>query len=292
MEQQRTKEWFEKRKGRVTGSNIGAILGINKSKSPENVMREMVRAYHDAPKEFEGNILTEYGVENEPCALEAFKLLNPSLTVEETGFHISDERNWIGASPDGLIDSNAVLEIKCPFGKRNRNDFLPLKEQPSYYAQVQFEMYCTKRNFAYFFQWSKEGYAQEIVKIDMNWINKAIPKLEKFYERFMIEISNTDHLIDKKQVTEIGDDDEHAKETAETYKSAYEQLKYYKGIVDESKKELIAIAKGNKSKICGLTVYPTMRKATVNYKAVVEKLLPDVDLSEYMSEPTESWSVR
>ena len=41
MEQQRTEEWFKKRANRVTGSNVGAILGMSPFMKPEDVMRNM-----------------------------------------------------------------------------------------------------------------------------------------------------------------------------------------------------------------------------------------------------------
>ena len=44
---QRSTEWHEQRKGRVTGSVAGAILGLNPFMSPEQALRRMVRDYHN-----------------------------------------------------------------------------------------------------------------------------------------------------------------------------------------------------------------------------------------------------
>ena len=74
MEQQRTEEWFEKRKGRITGSNVGAILGRSPFMKRKDVMRNMVREYHGYPSEFTGNIATNYGTHNEPIALADYEL--------------------------------------------------------------------------------------------------------------------------------------------------------------------------------------------------------------------------
>ena len=42
-----------------------------------------------------------------------------AFKVQETGFHISSNRPYFGASPDGLVSceccGNGCLEIKCPF---------------------------------------------------------------------------------------------------------------------------------------------------------------------------------
>ena len=46
--------------------------------------------------------------------------LHSNIVVRKTGFHVSAEQPFLGASPDGLIDCAAVcgegvLEVKCPF---------------------------------------------------------------------------------------------------------------------------------------------------------------------------------
>ena len=55
--EQRSPEWFAQRKGRVTGSVAGAILGLNAHQSPDAILRRMVREYHGLESEFTGNIV-------------------------------------------------------------------------------------------------------------------------------------------------------------------------------------------------------------------------------------------
>ena len=66
--QQQSPEWFQARKGRVTGSMVGAILDIAPYMTRDQALRSMVRAYHGAPSEFTGNVATEYGNKNEEGA--------------------------------------------------------------------------------------------------------------------------------------------------------------------------------------------------------------------------------
>ena len=66
MEKQRSKEWFAKRIGRVTGSNVGAILGLNPYKTADDVLREMVRAYHGAVSPRQGSPKKEEAPAPEP----------------------------------------------------------------------------------------------------------------------------------------------------------------------------------------------------------------------------------
>ena len=62
--EQRTPEWFEQRKGRITGSRVGAILGMSPWQKPADVLRAMVREYHGASTEFTGNPATDHGNNN------------------------------------------------------------------------------------------------------------------------------------------------------------------------------------------------------------------------------------
>ena len=59
--EQRSEEWFDARKDKITASNVGAILGLSPYKKPDDVMREMVRAHFGAEREFTGNAATQWG---------------------------------------------------------------------------------------------------------------------------------------------------------------------------------------------------------------------------------------
>ena len=59
--EQRTPEWYEARKGRITASSVGAILGLSPHAKPDDVMRRMIREYQGLEPEFTGNTATEYG---------------------------------------------------------------------------------------------------------------------------------------------------------------------------------------------------------------------------------------
>lgn len=60
--EQRSKQWHEQRKLRITGSRVGAILGLSPWQKPADVMRAMVREYHGAESEFKGGPHIDHGV--------------------------------------------------------------------------------------------------------------------------------------------------------------------------------------------------------------------------------------
>ena len=140
--EQRSEEWFAARKGRVTASMVGAILGVSPNLSRAGAMRRMVRDAHGAEPEFTGNIATQYGENNEAGAIAEYQM-ETGRTVNPVGFVTRED--WAGCSPDGLIGDDGGLEVKCPFGKRKEGDLKPLDDQPHYYAQVQFSLWVTGR---------------------------------------------------------------------------------------------------------------------------------------------------
>jgi hypothetical protein len=149
--------------------------------STEQALRRMVRDYHNVESEFTGNIATEYGSLNEPIAQLDYTNKTGNA-VHECGFFVHPEHDWLGASPDGLIESDngelMVLEIKCPFSKRNDliPEFKSIYHQKHYYAQLQLEMACTGTRKAHFYQWNKYVDSVEMVTFfDNSWFNDALP---------------------------------------------------------------------------------------------------------------------
>ena len=140
--EQRSPEWFAARRSRITGSMVGAILGLDPNCTRDEAMRRMVRAHQGLPSEFVGNIATQWGQSHEQEALEAFQY-SESAWVAPATFVVDPARPWLGASPDGFVDEDATVEIKCPFGLRDQAPpvtFKTIQDQPHYHAQMQIQM--------------------------------------------------------------------------------------------------------------------------------------------------------
>lgn len=285
MIEQRSKEWFEQRKGRITGSAIGAILGVSPFTKPKDVMRRMVRDANGYKSEFVGNIATDFGTTNEPVAMLDF-MLETGMSVEETGFHVHPEYEWLGASPDGFVGDDAVIEIKCPFGKRDSDEFVSIDEQMHYMAQIQYEMFCTGRKKCYFFQWSHKGTMLEVVEFKQSFIDGTLPRLKEFYDRYQEELKNPDkHLTPLVKTLD-------ACKASVRYEEALKTFNEAKSELDEAKQELIKLADGNKTVIGDLLVYPIEKQGSISYSKAVKELLPDADLDKYRGKPSVSWGVR
>lgn len=286
MEQLST-EWFNARKSKITGSMVGAVLGVNPWSTPEDAMRTMVRSHFGAESEFTGNIATEYGVTNEPNATKDLEMTT-GFNVEEVGFIVHVDHDWLGASPDGFINDDAVVEIKCPFGKRHDvdPDFKSALDQPHYYAQTQIEMYCSQRTKCYFYQWSPYADNLEEYELDQDWIDVNIPKLKAFHDQFLIECKSPDkHLAPLVKSVK-------ADKLATAYNTAKAHLELAKQAVETAKNDLIALADGNKCNISGLLVSPVEKKGSVSYAKAIKDLLPGADLEPYRGKSTSYWLIK
>ena len=290
--EQRTPEWFKQRKGKITGSVAGAALGVNPYMTPMQLIRRMVREYHGLESEFTGNIATEYGTLHEPLAQMEF-VTKHGYAVHEVGFYVHPDYSWLGASPDGIFENNmgeqCILEIKCPFGLRN--DLLPefksLEQQPHYYAQVQIEMACAGIKQAHFYQWNKYGDSLEIVTFNKAWFDDAIIKLLAFYNCFLSEIDNPEHLNDIVKTIES--------KQATALLSEYDQLGETIDNATQRQKEIIVelakIANNKNAIINGRKFSQITRQGAISYAKAIKDLLPNADLSKYQGKPTSYWKL-
>jgi putative phage-type endonuclease len=273
------------RTGRVTGSAAGAILGLSQYQTADDVLRRMVRDYHGAEPEFVGNVATEYGSFHESGAITDFEM-DAGLTVERNEqFFIHPEYNWLGATPDGFVSDGALIEVKCPFGKRKEGEFKPLEDQPGYYAQMQIEMACTGKMLCYFYQWASHASSAVIVTYEPEWFDRNLPALEAFYQRYLSEIDNPEHLTPRRVIIE-----NHA---AQKLLDEYDQLSDAIERATARKKdvlaELIKMSKERDAEVCGRKLTKVETKGSVSYAKALQKYAPGADLEPFRGNPSTSW---
>ena len=284
--QQGSDDWFNARVGRVTASNVGALLGLSPFRKRQDVMRSMVREWHGALSEFVGNVATEYGSMNEHLARTDYQLKTGNI-VNATGFHAYEL--WLGASPDGFIDDGrGIIEIKCPYGLRNdeKPQFKSIEEQPHYYAQVQIQMFVTGARYCDFFQWNTHDYRLDYVNYNPLYVNEILPKLKAFYDEFLEELHNPAHLKSRHDTVE----NDMTAYRVEQYLKLKSEIKASQDLADLMLKQIIEDCGENESTIGEHKLTRVTRK-TIGYKNAIAELLPDADLSAYES-TTSYWTLK
>ena len=147
---QRTEEWFAARIGKVTASRVADLMAKTKSgysTSRDNYMAQLVCENLTKTKA-DGftNAAMEWGTEQEPFARAAYEAKTGEM-VEEVGFVPHPLIEWAGASPDGLVGPDGLVEIKCPNTATMIDTLLTGKVPGKYNIQMQFQMACTGRHW-------------------------------------------------------------------------------------------------------------------------------------------------
>lgn len=179
---QRSKEWFDARKGKFTASNINRLLGkegLKKTKDSIDAFafEKAVESVYGVEEDTVISFDMQRGIDLEPLAFNRFQDLKryDFIDVKESTF-IPFE-NHAGASPDGEVSDNAILEIKCP----RRNKFFKIvangteQVDSAYIAQMQMQMLATETENAYFFNYlienSLEYWHEIVIKRDEEMID-------------------------------------------------------------------------------------------------------------------------
>lgn len=280
--EQRSPEWHKARANRITGSIAGAFLGNSPYMTPEQAIRSMVRAYHGAESEFAGGPHIDYGNANEDGAQWQFEM-ESGLTVDKCGFFPYED--CFGASPDGLIGDDIILEIKCPYSRRNGGEFKPLSDQPHYHDQIQMELLATGRAKAIFYQWSPHDTMTEYVNASQEWRDECLPILRQQYALYLSELDNPEHL----EPLRVELNTQETKRLVDEYDQLSEAIGNAKERQSEVLDALIEASKGKNALLWGKKLTKVTRAGSVSYAKAIEDIAPDADLEKYRGKPSEYW---
>ena len=166
--QQRTEEWYRARRGKLTASNLGALLGlvsyISRKAAYERIVGQEAEA--QSPTNYFLNRACEWGTVHERDGIMSYMVHTGNL-VNATGLHVHPTIPWLAGSPDGFIGSEGLIEVKCPFyPKRDGSSRVHTHVPVHYYLQMNALMEITGREWCDYVCWAPEGYAVYRVKRD------------------------------------------------------------------------------------------------------------------------------
>ena len=198
---QGSQAWFAARAGRATASRISDIIAETKSgwaASRGNYLAELVaERLTGQTADSYTNAAMQWGIDTEPEARKAYEFFR-NADVVEVGFVNHPAIEMAGASPDGLVGDDGLVEIKCPNTKGHIDTLLGngiIKK--SYYTQVQWQMACTRRDCCDFVSYDPRlphNLRLYVKRIDRH--DFIIAKMEQQVVEFLAEVQATvDELL-------------------------------------------------------------------------------------------------
>lgn len=153
MHEQGTDAWLSERAGKVTASRIADVMAKTKSgysASRETYMGDLAaEMLTGVPKQGFVNDAMRWGTETEPQARAMYEL-ETGLTVIETGFVPHPVIEGTGASPDGLVGDDGLVEIKCPNTATHIKTLRGAAIDRKYLLQMHWQMICCERDWCDF----------------------------------------------------------------------------------------------------------------------------------------------
>ena len=157
--QSQSNKWLKLRSGRITASQLHAVLHTNSSKPSQSLIKQI--CYPEAFK-FTSKA-TCWGCEHEKTAQELYvksmSSCHENFQIRDSGLVISSDYPYLGASPDGIVSCSCceigVNEIKCPYCKRD-NSINEAVEDKKFCVQSVSGKLALDRNHAYYYQMQQE----------------------------------------------------------------------------------------------------------------------------------------
>ena len=199
MMEQRTDEWYSARIGKITASRIGGINAKpQKGNALNNTLTELLsERLTGLPKDTKTNADMQWGIDCEPLARQAYGLAT-FQTVVETGLIDHPAIPMSGASPDGLVGKDGLIEIKCPTSPKHTNTLLTGQVPSEYMPQITWQLACTGRKWCDFVSYDPrqpEHLKIKIIRVnrddvDIETLESDVMRANEILEKAILELNN------------------------------------------------------------------------------------------------------
>lgn len=201
-ELQRTDEWFQARLGKVTASRISDLTAKTKSgyaATRANYMADLLcERLTGERKEGFTNAAMQWGTDMEPDARRMYEFMTDA-SVSEVGFVPHPRISAAGASPDGLIDTNGLIEIKCPNTATHIETLLGAPIDGKYVKQMQWQMACTGREWCDFVSYDPRLPERMQIHIRRVSLDRSlVADLEDEVDKFLAELAAKEKALRSK----------------------------------------------------------------------------------------------
>mgnify|MGYP003341251933 CR=1 FL=1 len=192
MSEQGTTQWFQDRWGRVTASRVADVVAKTKSgysASRDNYMAQLVcERMTGTPAESFSNAAMAWGTEQEPFARAAYEAKKDVL-VDQVGFIHHPSIDGAGASPDGMVGDDGLIEIKCPLTKTHLKWVMADKPAQEYVNQMMWQMACTGRSYVDFVSYDPR------LPVDLELFVARLERDEEYIQLITDEVIKFDNEV-------------------------------------------------------------------------------------------------
>jgi putative phage-type endonuclease len=188
-------EWHAYRCGKVTASRVADVIAKTKTgwgASRANYAAQLIaeRLTGTAADSYT-NAAMQWGTDTEPQARLVYEMMS-DVSVEQVGLIPHPTIAMSCASPDGLVGTDGLVEIKCPNTATHIETLLSEAVQGKYITQMQWQMACSGRAWCDFVSFDPRmpGEMQLFVSRVMR-DDAAISELTTQIEVFLAEVADT-----------------------------------------------------------------------------------------------------
>jgi putative phage-type endonuclease len=193
--EQRSAEWFSERAGKVTASCLHKVMARTKTgygADRANYHAQLVtERLTGLPADSFSNAAMQWGTDTEPQARAAYAMETGVVPVE-IGFLRHPTIEQSGASPDGLVGDDGMVEIKCPNSATHIATLTGSSIDRKYLYQMQWQMACADRgwcDFASFDPRLPDEMQLHIQRVERD--GELIAELEAEVVKFLAEVDAT-----------------------------------------------------------------------------------------------------
>ena len=197
--EQRSEAWFQARLGKVTASAVADVLaktktGVSASRGNYLIKLAIQRVTGQIEESYTNDAM-QWGIDNEDQARVAYEVASGNF-VDQVGFVDHEIIDWFGCSPDGLVDNDGLVEIKCP-NSATHWEYFKSKEVPKkYFIQMQAQMSCTGRKWCDFVSFDpRMPERSQLLIIRVPRDNTFIDLMETEVMEFLMEVFDEVQLM-------------------------------------------------------------------------------------------------
>jgi putative phage-type endonuclease len=276
--EQGSQEWLDIRKKSITATDMSTIMGVNPWKTPFQLFEEKL-GYRSVEK----NDAMREGTRLEPYARAKLQELFQLELNAAVCFHPQFKHHM--ASLDAIDEKKMFLtEIKC---SKKYHELAKAGTVPTHaIAQCQWQMHVTGANGMYYYAF--DGLSGILIPVERNneYIKLCIDRAEEFYQCLK---SLEPPALTARDIVQR--EDPEFLQSALNLKEARAQRKYWEMLEKVAENQLKEMAGESCAEGGGVKITRYFRRGGIDFKEIIEKHCPEVDVEQYRKKGDVSWRI-